>query len=79
MIIVQGTTPKGLSVLANRINESVAQLKIASVPPSHSIRVSIGFTMASCDESIKAGLERADKYLYISKRNGRNQASGDLY
>ncbi len=60
--------------IANRIREAVASKKFESVP--WTITISIGVASATADDDLESLIDRADKYLYASKRGGRNRVSG---
>ncbi|MGO4893736.1 GGDEF domain-containing protein [Flavobacterium sp. W21_SRS_FM6] len=78
VVIVQGATADGLITLAKRINDSVASLKIPTLPLQKQVTVSIGFTLLNIEDSLQSGLERADTYLYKAKNNGRNRFATDI-
>lgn len=60
--------------IANRIREAVAARKFPEVP--WTITVSIGVASAQEDDTLESLIDRSDKYLYYSKRGGRNRVSG---
>ena len=60
--------------IANRIRETVASRRFESVP--WQVTVSIGVASAAGDTDLEELVDRADKYLYASKRGGRNRVSG---
>jgi diguanylate cyclase (GGDEF)-like protein len=60
--------------IANRIRETVASRKFESVP--WQVTVSIGVASAAGDADLDKLVDRADEYLYASKRGGRNRVSG---
>lgn len=60
--------------IANRIREAIATKKFESVP--WPITISIGVASATGDDDLDELIDRADKYLYASKRGGRNRVSG---
>jgi diguanylate cyclase (GGDEF)-like protein len=60
--------------IANRIREAVASRKFAEVP--WSVTISIGVASVQDDDDLESLIDRADKYLYYSKRGGRNKVSG---
>jgi len=60
--------------IADRIREVVASRKFGSVP--WPVTVSIGVASAGADDDLEELIDRADRYLYASKRGGRNRVSG---
>jgi diguanylate cyclase (GGDEF)-like protein len=60
--------------IANRIREAVAFRKYDSVP--WQVTISIGVASAQGDDDLESLVDRADKYLYSSKRGGRNRVTG---
>ncbi len=60
--------------IANRIRETVASRRFESVP--WQVTLSIGVASAAGDADLEELVDRADKYLYASKRGGRNRVSG---
>ncbi len=60
--------------IANRIREAVASRVFEGV--SWRITISIGVASIQADDDLETLIDRADKYLYSSKRGGRNRVSG---
>jgi diguanylate cyclase (GGDEF)-like protein len=60
--------------IANRVREAVAVRSFAD--PSLHVTVSIGMASFQADADLDALIDRADKFLYASKRAGRNRAAG---
>lgn len=60
--------------IANRIRDAVAAKRFEGVP--WKITISIGVASAQDDDDLETLVDRADKYLYTSKRSGRNRVSG---
>ncbi|WP_141397721.1 GGDEF domain-containing protein [Arsukibacterium tuosuense] len=77
VVLVQGVTLEGLITLAERINESVRSLRPSSLPIERKITVSIGLTIVALNEQLSDALKRADDFLYMSKKNGRDTVSYD--
>ncbi|MGO8692245.1 MAG: diguanylate cyclase [Rectinemataceae bacterium] len=60
--------------IANRIRDEVASHGFEMVP--WQVTISIGVASIQNNDRLENLLDRADKYLYISKRSGRNRVSG---
>jgi diguanylate cyclase (GGDEF)-like protein len=60
--------------IANRIREAVASRVFDEVP--WRVTISIGVASVEADDDLESLVDRADKYLYSSKRGGRNRVSG---
>ena len=60
--------------VANRIRDGVASLHIENVP--WTVTISIGIASLKETDTIEDQIARADQFLYISKKNGRNRVSG---
>jgi diguanylate cyclase (GGDEF)-like protein len=60
--------------IANRIREAISARHYPDVHVP--VTVSIGIASYQNDDNLEALIERADKYLYVSKRAGRNRSSG---
>jgi diguanylate cyclase (GGDEF)-like protein/PAS domain S-box-containing protein len=62
--------------VAQRLRQSLMQLKVAAEPKPVSFTVSIGLaTNAPGDAFFEEILNRADKAMYLAKRRGRNQVA----
>jgi len=76
-LVLPNTTPGGARLVAEKLRQTVAELKIAHIAPTEgsSLTVSIGLSTvipqpgSNCRQLILA----ADKGLYRAKHNGRNQ------
>lgn len=60
--------------VANRIRDGVASLRIENVP--WTVTISIGIASLKETDTIEDQIARADQFLYLSKKNGRNRVSG---
>ena len=60
--------------IANRIREAVATRRFENVP--WQVTISIGVASAAGGDDLDGLIDRADEYLYASKRGGRNRVSG---
>jgi diguanylate cyclase (GGDEF)-like protein len=63
---------------AERLRLAVSAVSLDADGENHSITVSIGVAEVSNDEMVSAALARADKVLYVAKRNGRNRVEADV-
>ncbi|MGE8187580.1 diguanylate cyclase domain-containing protein [Pseudomonas sp. NPDC086278] len=76
-LVLPNTSPGGARLVAEKLRQAVAALKIAHIAPTEgsSLTVSIGLSTvipqqgSDCRQLISA----ADKGLYLAKNNGRNQ------
>lgn len=60
--------------IADRIRVAIASRKFESVP--WPVTVSIGVASARAGDDLEELIDRADRYLYASKRGGRNRVTG---
>jgi diguanylate cyclase (GGDEF)-like protein len=74
LIFLIQTEPEVVQFIANRIRDSVAAHAFSGVP--WQITISIGVAGIKVDDSLEELVDRADKYLYASKRGGRNRVTG---
>jgi diguanylate cyclase (GGDEF)-like protein len=76
-ILLPNTSRKTAWIVAERLRNSVASMKVPWDPPLPQVTISIG--LVSFDKSTNATadeiLHRADEALYQSKANGRNQTT----
>lgn len=68
------STPEITQFIANRIRDGVAASKFPGVP--WTITISIGVAGIQDGDTLEGLVERADQFLYMSKRHGRNRVSG---
>jgi two-component system chemotaxis family response regulator WspR len=76
-LVLPGTSPGGARLVAEKLRQTIASLKIAHISPTEGshLTVSIGLSTqipqggTHCRQLISA----ADKGLYQAKHNGRNQ------
>lgn len=73
VIILPESTLEAAQLTAIRIQECVAALEFAELPPGEKITVSQGLAVYRADERIEATIKRADDALYAAKNAGRNQ------
>ena len=74
LVFVTQSGTEGAQFLANRIRDAVASKVFDSVP--WKITISIGVTSIAADDTFETFVDRADKYLYLAKRAGRNRVAG---
>lgn len=77
-------TVKRLKTFARRLCAQVARLQIPATVPPFSLTISMGGTLSRPDDSVKTLIQRADRNMYVSKRNGGNMVtvsvpSGSIY
>jgi diguanylate cyclase (GGDEF)-like protein len=74
VVVLPGQTPDQARQVAERIRASVAQLRVDSEKGVIKMTISIGLAGRGAEEEDpQAMIGRADKALYVAKRNGRNQ------
>jgi len=66
--------PETTQYVANRIRDGVAGMRFEGVP--WPVTISIGVSGLQDGDTLEALVERADRYLYVSKHRGRNRVSG---
>ena len=74
VIFLVQADPELVQNIANRIRDSIASHRFESVP--WQVTISIGIASIQDNEKFDELIDRADKYLYVSKRSGRNRVSG---
>jgi diguanylate cyclase len=77
-IILRNTTIQNAVNITNKIREEIASKRIQRKDTQQSlgqITVSFGVADYVSTESIESILQRADRALYMSKRNGRNRVT----
>jgi len=74
VVVLPGQTADQARHVAERIRSGVAQLRVESEKGVVKMTISIGLAARVAeDEDPQAMIARADKALYVAKRNGRNQ------
>ncbi len=74
VVVLPSQTPDQARQVAERIRASVAQLRVESEKGVVKMTISIGLAGRGAEEEDpQAMIARADKALYVAKRNGRNQ------
>jgi diguanylate cyclase (GGDEF)-like protein len=74
LIFLIQTEPEVVQFIANRIRDGVAVHVFPNVP--WQLSISIGVAGIKADDTLFELVDRADKYLYASKRAGRNRVTG---
>jgi diguanylate cyclase (GGDEF)-like protein/PAS domain S-box-containing protein len=73
-VLMPDTDMEGARHLAERIRQAVADLKPRINGQEISCTISLGIaTLRSSDTSIEECLQRADRAMYLAKKNGRNR------
>lgn len=75
--LLPGTNNAGLAVVAERVRMLVENSWIQQGETQIRVTVSVGATMAVPGESPDDLADRADRLMYMSKRNGRNRVTTD--
>jgi diguanylate cyclase (GGDEF)-like protein len=68
------SNPEITQYIANRIRDGVASTQFDGVP--WQITISIGVSGLQDGDTVQTLIDRADQFLYSSKRHGRNRVSG---
>jgi len=66
--------PETTQFIANRIRDGVAAVQFPGVP--WTVTISIGVAGLQDGDTIEGLVDRADRFLYVSKHHGRNRVSG---
>ncbi len=72
-ILLRNAQLDGAALLAERMREKIENLDFDYESVSVSVTVSIGVAQLNADENSNSFIDRADKYLYAAKENGRNR------
>ena len=73
--ILHNVSEKKLELLAERIRVLISKTRVAYKKQNLSVTVSIGATLIKTQDSKDIIIDRADKLMYKSKQNGRNQVT----
>jgi len=75
-ILLPETTAEEAKTVAERIRSGIEDVNLLPIPGSTAtITISIGVTEYCKNEDLSEVVQRADRAMYLSKRNGRNQVS----
>lgn len=75
-VILPETNGEEAKTVAQRIRASLESENFKPIPDKHAkITISIGVTQYFPKEELSAFIRRADKAMYLSKKNGRNRVS----
>lgn len=72
-----GVKPSALLATAERLRMLAEHSWLQVDDEQVSVTISAGAVMVGEDESLEDALERADRLMYVSKRAGRNQVTGE--
>ena len=70
--ILRGVTHLEMRTIAEKVCKLVAKSSLEHGQDCIRLTISIGATMANCDDNAATLIQRADRALYMSKNNGRN-------
>ena len=73
--ILRGVNDEPLEVISDRIRRLVKTSTIQLENRQLNVTVSIGATMAKVSDNVDSLIKRADKLMYASKKNGRDQVT----
>lgn len=74
VIILPETTIHDANIVAEKLRKNVMHIKIPTKERSFSFTISIGISIWNQkDKDLKSTIDRADRYMYQAKENGRNQ------
>lgn len=76
-VLLRNVEPRGVEVFAERMRSAVAaaELDLGGVPIRLTISLGVAVTSTDGVATADALIERADRYLYLSKRRGRNRVT----
>jgi len=77
LALLPGSDEPGLHATAERIRMLVENSWIQKGDVQVRVTVSIGATLATATETAEELVERADRFMYASKKNGRNRVTTD--
>lgn len=77
LALLPGTDDSGLRATAERVRMLVENSWIQKGDVQVGVTVSVGATMAAPTETADQLIDRADRFMYASKRNGRNRITTD--
>ncbi|MBT4163175.1 MAG: GGDEF domain-containing protein, partial [Gammaproteobacteria bacterium] len=73
ILVLSGTNETDAVTVARRLAEGLRDMHVSRIEPRYRISASIGIAEYRSSESIQQLLDRADRAMYDSKRNGRNR------
>jgi len=73
LILAPDTDAEGARVLAERIRDTVAWHQFPGVG---NVTISLGVAPWKKGDSRNTMINRADRYMYLAKQNGRNRVEG---
>lgn len=73
LLLLPETTVSGATLVANRLREAIAELRVSSKAGPLQVTMTFGVSTLHADESIDQAIARADKALYAGKHAGRNR------
>ncbi len=74
-VILNDTTAKNSENIVERFLTAVRNVTVPYAPEETQVTCSIGYTEVHADDTVESLINRADKALYMAKKNGRNQAA----
>lgn len=74
-VILNDTTAENSENIVERFLAAVRNVPVPYAPEDTCITCSIGYTEIHTDDTVESLINRADKALYLAKKNGRNQAA----
>ncbi|MBW1960086.1 MAG: diguanylate cyclase, partial [Deltaproteobacteria bacterium] len=75
-ILLPETTAEEAKTVAERIRAGIEKVKFSPVPGNETnITISVGVTEYCKNEDLSEFVQRADRAMYLSKKNGRNRVS----
>ncbi len=73
--LVHGLDERGLGKVAEKLRSTIETSKVREGDVEASVTVSIGATLVRSSDNLHSVIDRADRQMYKSKRQGRNQVS----
>ncbi len=75
--LAQHLDASGLAKVAEKLRQSVARATVRQDGQDLGVTISIGATLVRTEDTLQSLVERADRLMYESKRQGRNRVTTD--
>ena len=76
LILMPHTGLQDAGQLAERIRVEISKVPVVDHPEVGHVTVSMGVSWRVEDESLNSMIQRADQFLYVAKKNGKNRVEG---
>jgi diguanylate cyclase (GGDEF)-like protein/PAS domain S-box-containing protein len=75
--VIRNVNGEALQRMAEKLRQLIAHSFIVVNDKKITVTVSIGATLLTAEDSVEAAVDRADRLMYESKKNGRNRVTSD--